>query len=141
MLAVRVLRLAGLLSSIGDELAAPAGQTSARWQVLAAIEVAPMPVADIARRLGLARQSVQRVADLLESERLASYDANPDHARAKLLRLTSAGRSKLDAIQRAQCAWADGVGQEVGEATLARTNEALDLVLAALQQARSSGAR
>src|SRR6187200_2405200 len=65
-LVIRVFRLAGTLADEGDALARPAGQTTARWQVLAAIEDEPRSVADIARALGLARQSVQRVADALE---------------------------------------------------------------------------
>src|SRR5579884_2566697 len=81
-LVVRVFKLAGWLSAMGDEMAAPMGQTSARWQVLAAIEEEPATVADIARALGLARQSVQRVADLIAKERLAAYEDNPNHARA-----------------------------------------------------------
>src|SRR4051812_34590313 len=101
-LAIRVLRLGGLLTAAGDELARPAGQTSARWQVLAAAENGPATVADIARLLGLARQSVQRLADVLEGQRLAAYDDNPDHARARLLRLTPRGRAALAAIQSAQ---------------------------------------
>jgi DNA-binding MarR family transcriptional regulator len=74
---VQVFRLNGLLAEVGDALARPAGQSSARWQVLASIEEAPAPVAQIARVLGLARQSVQRVADLLAEEGLASYEDNP----------------------------------------------------------------
>src|SRR6188768_2233805 len=66
-LAFRVLRVAASLEAAGDALAKPAGQTTARWQVLAAIEDAPASVAGIARALGLARQSVQRVADALEA--------------------------------------------------------------------------
>ena len=86
--AIRVLRLAGPLTAAGDALARPAGQTSARWQVLAALENAPATVADVARMLGLARQSVQRVADVLAAEGLISYDDNPDHdgAESKVLR-------------------------------------------------------
>src|SRR6187549_1675909 len=112
-LAFRVLRLGGLLASAGDRLAAPAGQTSARWQVLAAAEHAPSTVAHIARALGLARQSVQRVADVLAREGLVAYDDNPDHARAKLVRLAPRGRAALSAIQIAQRAWADELGAEI----------------------------
>src|SRR3954469_11344050 len=72
-LVVQIFQLNGRLLSIGDELAAPAQQTSARWQVLAAVEAEPRSVASIARALGLARQSVQRVADLLEADGLAQY--------------------------------------------------------------------
>src|SRR5262245_7438727 len=106
-LVIEVLRLAGLLTVAGDRLAAPAGQTSARWQVLAAADHAPMTVAQIARALGLARQSVQQVADLLEAEGLCAYEDNPGHARAKLLRLARPGQAALARIQTAQRAWAD----------------------------------
>src|SRR5689334_25418410 len=102
MVAIQVLRLAGVLAAAGDALAQPAGQTSARWQVLAGAEHAPSTVAQVARRLGLARQSVQRVADLLEREGLAAYEDNPEDQRAQLLRLTPRGRSALAAIQKAQ---------------------------------------
>ncbi len=67
-LVIRVFQLNGRLGAAGDALAKPAGQTTARWQVLAAIEDTPRTVADIARALGLARQSVQRVADLLADD-------------------------------------------------------------------------
>jgi DNA-binding MarR family transcriptional regulator len=130
--AIRVLRLAGPLTAAGDALARPAGQTSARWQLLAALENAPATVADVARMLGLARQSVQRVADVLAGEGLIGYDDNPDHARAKLARLAPRGRAALAAIQTAQRAWANRLGAEIGEAELRRALPALDRLLAAL---------
>jgi DNA-binding MarR family transcriptional regulator len=131
-LAFRILRLGGLLTAAGDTLARPAKQTSARWQVLAAVEHAPATVAQIARALGLARQSVQRLADLLSDEGLTAYDDNPDHARAKLLRLAPKGRSALDTIQAAQRTWADEIGAQVGAAPLRRAAAVLDEVAAAL---------
>lgn len=130
--AFRVLRLAGLLNAAGDALAAPAGQSSARWQVLAAAEHGPATVAHMARMLGLARQSVQRVADLLEKDGLAAYRPNPDHQRAMLLELTPRGRAALAAIQRAQRTWADRLGAAVGEADLRRAAAVLDRISAAL---------
>jgi len=134
-LAYRVLRLAGLLTASGDALARPAGQSSARWQVMAAVEVEPMSVSGIARALGLARQSVQRVADALEAGGLIAYDDNPRHRRARLVRLTPAGRSALGTIQAAQAPWADAVGARVGAEKLDRVNRVLDLVLASLIEA------
>lgn len=131
-LAVRILRVAGLLTAAGDALAAPAGQSSARWQVLAAAENGPATVAQIARMLGLARQSVQRVADLLADEGLAAYRPNPEHQRAMLLELTARGRSALAAIQRAQRGWADRLGAAVGEVDLQRAAAVLDRVGEAL---------
>jgi DNA-binding MarR family transcriptional regulator len=134
-LAYRVLRLAGLLAAAGDALAKPAGQTSARWQVLAAVEVEPAAVASIARALGLARQSVQRVADALEDGGLIAYEDNPRHRRARLVRLTPEGRAALATIQAAQAPWADALGGRVGADRLERTNRVLDQVLAAVAAA------
>src|SRR3954468_17193863 len=115
-LVVQVFRLNGMLTAGGDALAAPAGQTSARWRVLAAVEEEPMTVAQIARAWSLARQSVQRVADLLEADGLVVYEDNPAHRRARLVRLTRKGRSALARIQAAQRDWAAVVAEQVGTA-------------------------
>jgi DNA-binding MarR family transcriptional regulator len=131
LLAVQVLKLAGMLIEAGDALAAPSGQTSARWRVLATIEDEPATVATIARALGQARQSVQRVADLLAADGLTVYDENPDDRRAMLLRVTARGRSTLRAIQAAQRGWADELGGAVGERRL----RAASLTLAKLADA------
>jgi DNA-binding MarR family transcriptional regulator len=132
LLAVQVLRLAGVLIDAGDTLAKPAGQTSARWRVLAAVEDDPATVATIARALGQARQSVQRIADLLAADGLAEFHDNPEDRRAMLLRLTPRGRAMLRKIQAAQRVWADAIGAALGErdlraasATLARLTDAI----------------
>jgi DNA-binding MarR family transcriptional regulator len=134
-LAILVLRVAALLTAAGDELAQPAGQTSARWQVLAVIEHSPSTAAQIARVLGLARQSVQRLADVLTQERLTTYEDNPSHRRAKLLRLLPKGRSALEAIQAAQRPWANQFGAHLGETQMRRAVEVLERLLQALSAA------
>lgn len=131
-LAFRVLRVAAELEAAGDALARPAGQSTARWQVLAAIEEEPASVAGIARALGLARQSVQRVADALETGGLVAYEDNPRHRRARLVRLTPPGRAALTMIQAAQAPWSDRLGARVGAERLDRATRVLDQVLAAL---------
>jgi DNA-binding MarR family transcriptional regulator len=130
-LVVQVMQLNGLLTAAGDALAAPAGQTSARWQVLATVEDAPLSVAQIARAMNLTRQSVQRVADLLVEEGLSVYENNPAHARAKLVRLTAKGRKALQTIQAEQKVWANALADGMNEAQL----RAASTVLAQLQQA------
>src|SRR5258708_36158617 len=100
--AIGVIQLAGHLTLAGDALARPAGQTSARWQVLAGASHANMSVAEIARTLGLARQRVQRLPELLEAEGLARYEDNPAHRPAKLLVLTPAGAGLLPPIKPRQ---------------------------------------
>src|ERR671919_2194697 len=98
-LVVQVFQLDGLLAAAGDALARPTGHTSARWRVLAAVEDGPATVSHIARAWGLARQSVQRVADALLREGWAAYQENPGHRRAQLLRLTTRGRRALRPTQ------------------------------------------
>jgi DNA-binding MarR family transcriptional regulator len=136
-LVVRLFRLNGLLSAAGDALARPAGQTAARWQVLAAVEDVPVTVAQVARTLGLARQSVQRVADALERTGLIRYEDNPRHRRARLVALTGEGRGVLEAIQRAQRPWANALGAAVGEAELRGANALLDRALALMAERHS----
>jgi DNA-binding MarR family transcriptional regulator len=133
-LVLQVFLLNGLLSDAGEELAAPAGQTSARWRVLAAVDEMPLTVAQVARRWGLARQSVQRVADELAGERLCAYVDNPGHRRAKLLRLTPKGRAKLRAIQAAQRAWAGELGAAIGAADLRTASAAVERVSGVVEE-------
>jgi DNA-binding MarR family transcriptional regulator len=135
-LVVQVFQLNGMLTAAGDALARPAGQTTARWQVLAAAEYAPMTVAQIARALRLARQSVQRVADILVAEGLATFEENPGHRRAKLLRLTPEGERALAVIQDAQRVWADAIGAAVGEEDLRAAGAVLERVMGSLAATR-----
>ena len=93
-----VYELAGVLRRDGEAIAKLAGQTQARWQVMWIAATGRLSVAMIARRLGLTRQSVQRVADEIVAENLASFEPNPDHQRSPLLILTSDGQKVLDAI-------------------------------------------
>jgi DNA-binding MarR family transcriptional regulator len=135
-LVVHVFRLNGALVAAGDALARPAGQTSARWKVLAAIEDGPATVAQIARVFGLARQSVQRVADLLVEDGLAEYRNNPRHRRAKLLTITPAGGKVIRKIQAAQRQWADQLGSEIGEDSLRRAVAVLARVVSVVEEDR-----
>ena len=64
-LVAEVFELAGALRRDGATTAKLAGQTQARWQVMWIAAPRRLSVAMIARRLGLTRQSVQRVADAI----------------------------------------------------------------------------
>ena len=88
----------------GNHLVRDAGLTTAWWQVLGALGYSPvpLPVAHIARNMGLARQSVQRVVDLLEKRGLVRLEQNPHHRRAKLVVLTPTGRDALAAAEAAE---------------------------------------
>jgi DNA-binding MarR family transcriptional regulator len=84
-------RLHGLLQDVAQQLAAAGEMTAAWWQVLGGVLDEPRSVAEIARRMGMTRQGVQRVAELLVDRGLAEYRPNPAHRRAKLLACTEAG--------------------------------------------------
>jgi DNA-binding MarR family transcriptional regulator len=131
-----IFRLNGQCLSIAETLAAPAGLTAAWWQVLGAVVDEPRPVADIARTVGVTRQSVQRVADLLVDRGVAGYRPNPAHRRAKLLYATDEGHAALRRIAPGHAAFAaklveiighDKIGQlHDGLAQLSDTLEVLD---------------
>ena len=85
-----------------QELAAHGGLTAAWWQVLGGVLDQPRSVADVGRLMGLSRQAVQRVADLLVAHGVAEYRRNPAHRRAKLLACTEAGYWAIRQITLAQ---------------------------------------
>jgi DNA-binding MarR family transcriptional regulator len=133
-LTLLVFRLNGLLLAAGDRMAAPVGQTSARWQVLGVVDHGPITVAAVARTMGLARQSVQRTADLLAADGLVHYEDNPADRRARLMTLTARGRKALRAIEAEQRAWAARLGAAVGGKALAQAGEALAQIEALLRE-------
>jgi DNA-binding MarR family transcriptional regulator len=133
-LVMQVVRLIRDFTAAGEALARPAGQTLARWLVMEAVQDAPATVAQIARDLHLARQGVQRLADLLVRDGLAAYEPNPAHRRAKLLRLTPEGRSALRSVQAAPGRGADTLGAELGEADLRQAGAVLDRVLESIRK-------
>lgn len=123
-LLLALFRLHGRVLASGERLVADLGLTSARWQVLGAIALAgtPLPVAHIARNMGLTRQAVQRVVNELEREGLVFFAPNPHHRRAKLVGLTAAGQAAYQAADERQRPWADELaaglnGRDINTAT------------------------
>ena len=115
-----------LVSAVG-QLTNGSGITGAQWGVLGAFGGSddPLTVAQTARRLGLARQGVQRVADLLEDKGLIEYLRNPNHQRAKLAKITDEGRKLLDQLQGRESRWAR---QAAGDLDIEQVEAATKLV-------------
>src|SRR5215472_432750 len=128
----QVIVLTRHFTSSGEALARPAGQTLARWLVLETIQDAPATVAQVARTLHLARQGVQRLADVLVRDGLAVYQDNPAHRRAKLLQLTPRGRATLRTILTAQATWANALGAQLGEDDVRQASILLGRILEAV---------
>jgi DNA-binding MarR family transcriptional regulator len=108
-----------------DKISAPAGLTAARWKVLGAVLYEKRSVAEIGRVMGLARQSVQRLADILVAEGLARYEDNPAHKSAKLLTPTTEGRGRIASLSGRQTAWANKVSAGIDPLALTKTRDML----------------
>lgn len=104
-LILEIFRVNGRLLGAGDQLSRGLGLTSARWQVLGALSEGPLSVAQVARNMGLKRQSVQRMVDVLEEEGVVRFEDNPHHLRAKLIRMTEAGQQRYAQLMSIQADW------------------------------------
>jgi DNA-binding MarR family transcriptional regulator len=118
-LILATFRLNGRLQEVAQKRAAEGGLTAAWWQVLGGVLDEPRTVAEIGCRMGMTRQGVQRVADLLVERGLAEYRPNPAHRRAKLLACTDAGYWAIRRISLVQVPWVNRIGAEVGADRLA----------------------
>jgi DNA-binding MarR family transcriptional regulator len=131
-----VFRANGLLTASGDLLSAAEGLTSARWQVLGAISLAdgPLTVPQIARRMGLTRQSVHATVKRLVADGLLELAPNADHRRSQLVRLTELGERSYAAIDRRQIDWVNGLADGIGRSDLKTTARVLGELCARLDR-------
>jgi DNA-binding MarR family transcriptional regulator len=129
---LETFRLNGRLLVVGDALVADVGLTSARWQVLGAMALSPvpLPVAHIARNMGLTRQAVQRLANEMEGDGLVRFEPNPHHQRAKLVLLTPQGKAAYDAAMTRQGPWA----RRLAEGLSTKQIEAATAFLSSIRQ-------
>ncbi len=124
--------LAGALRRNGERIAQGLGQTQARWQVLSAASAGAKTVPQLARRLGVTRQNVQRIADLLVADGLARFAGNPDHRTSPHLVLTEAGATALDELTRAARGFHEALAARLGAVPLGSVRRELGRIRAAL---------
>lgn len=115
-----LFRLHGRVLEAADRMAGDVGLTGARWQVMRVVARRPFTASQVARRLGLQRQSVQRTVDLLREDGIVALAENLDHRRAGLVTLTDTGRERLAALERRQQAWLQHCLRGLGQAELER---------------------
>jgi DNA-binding MarR family transcriptional regulator len=127
-LIVAIFRLNGRLLVAGDRLVASLDLTSARWQVLGAIALSPVPepVARLARSMGLNRQGVQRIVGELVAEGFVELKDNPNHRNAKLVVMTAKGVQAYDAAQRVQAPWVNMLGEGLDPNRIGNATRVLD---------------
>ncbi|MGW5518554.1 MarR family winged helix-turn-helix transcriptional regulator [Nocardia africana] len=135
--AITTFKLNGQFLTIAEGLAKPAEITAAWWQVLGAVLHEPLPVSGIAREMGITRQSVQRIADLLVGKGLAEYRPNPSHRRAKLVAITDAGSAAIRRIAPNHAVMAKQLARQLGSRRFAEVVDALADLSAALEALES----
>ena len=134
-LILETFRLNGELLAAGDRLVESLHLTSARWQVLGAIGLSStaLPVAHIARNMGLSRQAVQRLINDLATQGLVQFAPNPHHQRAKLVLMTGKGRETFNAAMNRQVPWAKALSEQLSAAEIESTLHVLRTLRIRLQ--------
>jgi DNA-binding MarR family transcriptional regulator len=132
-----VFELTGLFRDMGEAIARTVGQTQARWQVMSAASADPRTVPQIARRLGVSRQNVQRIAGLLVAERWASFEPNPDHRGSPYLVLSTRGRDVLARITKAAASYHATIARKLTGTDVAALHRSLRRLIEATEH-RSS---
>ena len=104
-LTLTVFRLNGVLLHWGDQLMAPLGLTSTRWQMLGAIALAgaPLTAPQVGAAMGVTRQGAQKQLNQLLEAALVEAHPNPMHRRSPLYALTPQG---LNLYRKADAIWA-----------------------------------
>lgn len=127
-LILSTFRANGALLEAGDLLAVDEGLTSARWQVLGAVALAgrSLTVPQIARRMGLSRQSVHATVGRLVEDRLLQLVPNLDHRRSPLVDLTERGRETFAAIDGRQARWVNALARGIPRSDLDTAVRVLD---------------
>ena len=117
----------------GDLVTGKYQQTSARWRILGNIEPCPLTVSQIAKLTGYTRQSIQRLADALVDERLATYAPAIDR-RTQNLCITEKGKEVLEKLAEYENEWVARITQTLSVEELTGLTRALEKVKVVLAE-------
>ena len=114
-LILEVFSLHQQLIIAGDGLSAPFALTSAKWKVLGGIALSEKPptVSQVARKMGLSRQSVQRLCNDLRAFGMLNLLHNPKDKRACCWQLSAKGWDSYRQVMQAQEAWIEQISQGI----------------------------
>lgn len=130
-----LFQLHGHVLEAADVMSSSSGLTGARWQVMKVAARQSLTVSQIARRLGLKRQSVQRTVDQLAAQGIVELQPNLDHARAALVALSDEGRRILAALELRQQAWLGRCLRGLARVELERLGRSLATLAARVESA------
>jgi DNA-binding MarR family transcriptional regulator len=105
----------------GDRANAPFGQSSARWRVMFNIAQGNGSVSEIARATDYSRQSIQRLADTLVAEGLATYTPDPHDRRTQIITLTAKGSTLLAEMEADFDRWSKRLVKTLGKQNVTQT--------------------
>ena len=109
----------------GDHANAEFGQSSARWRVLFNIAQGNGSVAEISRATDYTRQSIQRLADTLVADGLATYAPDPEDRRRQIITLTAKGSRVLAEMETYFDSWSKRLVKTLGKESVIQTIEGL----------------
>ena len=136
LLVADVYELAGVSRRTSEQVARSQGLTAARWHIMSVVREEALSVSAVARRLGLARQSVQRVVDDLAASGHVRLDPDPTDRRAPRVTLTAAGQECVARLFAASEAGRDAVLARAGvtAAALAEARRTVRALVRALSE-------
>ncbi|MDP1974872.1 MAG: MarR family transcriptional regulator [Alphaproteobacteria bacterium] len=124
-MALTAFALNGRFLDVAEQLAAPVGLTATRWQVLGAVLNEQLTQAEIARRMGITRQSVRRTSLQLVEEGMLSFISNPSSRKAMLLQLTEKGYASVNKIKPQHIAFAKQLEERLGKEQMLKILDAM----------------
>jgi DNA-binding MarR family transcriptional regulator len=130
-----LFQLHGRVLEAADVMSGGFGLTGGRWQVMKVAARQSLTVSQIARRLGLKRQSVQRTVDRLAEQGIVELQPNLDHQRAGLVALSGEGRRILAALESRQQAWSGRCLRGLTRAELERLAQSLGALAGRVESA------
>jgi DNA-binding MarR family transcriptional regulator len=132
---LEIFRLNGRLLEKGDEMVAPLGLSSARWQVLGAIALAgkPTTIPQVAELMGMTRQGALKQLNRLEEEGFVAQAPNPKHERSPLYSLTAKGQKAYTEAENLQAISSATLTDGLPAKDLKLTLQTLRLIYARLE--------
>jgi DNA-binding MarR family transcriptional regulator len=134
-LTLTLLRLNSEIIADGDRMTKDLRLSSSRWQIIAQMVHSGemLIVSQLARNMGLQRQTVQLQVDAMVRDGLLVFVENPHHRRSKLVHTTAAGRKAYREALRRQVGWANHTSRDLSAKALMQANATLQTVLERLQ--------
>lgn len=131
-----IFRVNARLLEKGDQLVMPLNLTSARWQVIGAVELAQKPISapQIAEFMGMSRQGVQKQLNKLLEEGYFESIHNPRHERSPLYTITKRGSDVLNETRELHQAWERSIGKNLSTEDLKKTLQVLQTLFRDLAQ-------